>query len=67
VLLAGLWITATHIPLLLDAAPGRNNADWVFLPLAQRRCRGHRRPRLLWSVSYWQDLAAIEAEKAVGR
>lgn len=63
VLLAGFWMVATHVPLVVQAFGG--DAPWpgtIYHTSAALAVFGLG---LMWTVSHWGDLAAMEAlEKA---
>jgi hypothetical protein len=60
-LLAGFWMVATHIPLVVQAFGG--DAPWpgtIYHSAAAFAGMGFG---LMWAVARWPDLAALEAEE----
>jgi hypothetical protein len=62
VLLAGLFVMATHIPLLLQAARGEHGTDWVTAIWHNSAAFAVFGLGLLWTVTHWSDLAEMEAQ-----
>lgn len=59
VLLAGLWMMATHMPLVAQAF--RGDAPWAGTIYHTASAMATFGLGLLWSVTRWPDLAALEA------
>lgn len=59
VLLAGLWMLATHIPLVAQAF--RGDAPWAGTIYHTSAALATFGLGLLWAVTHWSDLAALEA------
>ena len=63
VLLAGFWMVATHIPLVVQAF--NDDAPWAGTIYHSSSAFAVFGFGLMWTVSHWGDLAAMEAlEKA---
>ncbi len=59
VLLAGFWMVATHAPLLAQAFAG--DAPWPGTIYHSSAALAVFGLGLMWTVSHWGDLAAMEA------
>ena len=59
ILLAGFWMVATHVPLISEAF--RDLAPWAATVYHSSAAFAVFGFGLLWTVSHWSDLAAIEA------
>jgi hypothetical protein len=59
VVLAGFWMVATHIPLVVQALGG--DAPWAGTIYHTASALGTFGLGLLWCTAHWPDLAALEA------
>ncbi len=59
VLLAGFWMVATHVPLVVQAF--RDDAPWPGTIYHTSSALAVFGLGLMWTVSHWGDLAAMEA------
>ena len=62
VLLAGFFMLATHVPLILEAT--RGEAPWDATVYHSSSAAAVFGLGLLWTVMHWSDLGAIEAAEA---
>ena len=59
VVLAGFWMAATHLPLVLQAF--RGEAPWAGTVYHSASALAVFGLGLLWCASHWSDLSAMEA------
>ncbi len=62
VVLAGFWMVATHIPLVVQAF--RGDAPWAGTIYHTTSAVAVFGLGLLWCATHWGDLAALEAKAA---
>lgn len=62
ILLAGFFMVATHVPLVMEAM--RGDAPWAATVYHSSAAAAVFGLGLLWTVSHWPDLGELEAAEA---